>query len=120
MHVTRSAKFEEVLPAVQWLNLPDDVKFQVEDAMNQVRVSIVLWFVAIFGESLVFSYYSLSLLTSKTSAMNSSPLPASSMFWAPLSFTKERSLPHICSLVTCLTSCSGELVVPSSNKMKYC
>ncbi len=27
--------FEETLPASQWLSLPDDIRFQVEDAMNQ-------------------------------------------------------------------------------------
>ena len=32
-------KFSERLPASQWLNLPDDIKFQVDDAMNQFESS---------------------------------------------------------------------------------
>ena len=32
-------KFSERLPASHWLNLPDDIKFQVDDAMNQFESS---------------------------------------------------------------------------------
>ncbi len=33
-------QFEDSLGAAHWLNLPDDVKFQVEDAMNQVESTL--------------------------------------------------------------------------------
>lgn len=29
------AKFDENFPAAQWLPLPDEIKFQVDDALNQ-------------------------------------------------------------------------------------
>ena len=29
------SRFEQALPACQWLNLPDEVKFQIDDAMSQ-------------------------------------------------------------------------------------
>jgi hypothetical protein len=38
-HVNPINEFEATLEACQWLNLPDEIRFQVEDAMNQFESS---------------------------------------------------------------------------------